>query len=182
MEDAGRTISLSHPDQAEQGENIAHSTQKHSDGETNDTTARPQQGTTETAITSAPEKRTKNTHFSPAKAMAVSIPHRHKRAKAMAVSNPHRHKRAKAMAVSSPHTHQRAKAIAVSDHRATSPATPRRSARGRRRDPISTYSHAIPPQHKPTQAQKPQNINDQISKPEILSGELHAKLMIDSQN
>ena len=38
-------------------------------------------------------------------------------------------------------------------------------------------SHAIPPRHDPTQAQKPQNINDQISKPEILSGELHAKLM-----
>ena len=38
-------------------------------------------------------------------------------------------------------------------------------------------SHAIPPRHDPAQAQKPQNINDQISKPEILSGELHAKLM-----
>ena len=38
-------------------------------------------------------------------------------------------------------------------------------------------SHAIPPRHDPTQAQKPQNINDRISKPEILSGELHAKLM-----
>ena len=38
-------------------------------------------------------------------------------------------------------------------------------------------SHAIPPRYDPTQAQKPQNINDQISKPEILSGELHAKLM-----
>ena len=43
-------------------------------------------------------------------------------------------------------------------------------------------SHAIPPRHDPTQAQKPQNINDQISKPEIPSGELHAKLMIDSQD
>ena len=43
-------------------------------------------------------------------------------------------------------------------------------------------SHAIPPRHKPTQAQKPQNINDQISIPEILSGELHAKLPINSQN
>ena len=43
-------------------------------------------------------------------------------------------------------------------------------------------SHAIPPRHDPTQAQKPQNINDQISKPEILSGELHAKLPRCSQD
>ena len=51
---------------------FAHRTQKHGDVETNNTTAHPQQGTTETRITSAPEKHTKNTHFSPAKAMAVS--------------------------------------------------------------------------------------------------------------
>ena len=38
------------------------------------------------------------------------------------------------------------------------------------------------PRHEPTQAQKPQNINDQISILEILSGELHAKLLIDSQD
>ena len=43
-------------------------------------------------------------------------------------------------------------------------------------------SHAIPPRHDPTQAQKPQNINDQISKPEILSGELHAKLLSGKQD
>ena len=43
-------------------------------------------------------------------------------------------------------------------------------------------SHAIPPRHDPTQAQKPQNINDRISKPEILSGELHAKLPRCSQD
>ena len=83
--------------------NIAHRTQKHSDDETNNTTAHPQHGAAETDDTSAPEKRTKNAHFSPAKAIAVSNPHRHKQAKAIAVSN----------------------------HRATSPATPRRSARGR---------------------------------------------------
>ena len=41
---------------------------------------------TETGITSAPENCTKIAHFSPAKAMAVSIPHRHKRAKAITVS------------------------------------------------------------------------------------------------
>ena len=69
--------------------NFAHRTQKHSDDETNNTTAHPQHGAAETDDTFAPEKRTKNAHFSPAKA------------------------------------------IAVSNHRATSPATPRRSARGR---------------------------------------------------
>ena len=103
---------------ASQGE-FAHRTQRPGDAETNTTTAHPQQGTTETAITSAhpqhgttetaitsaPKNRTKNAHFSPAKAMAVS------------------------------------------NHRASSPAAPTRSARGRRRDPISTHSHAIPPTH-----------------------------------
>ena len=58
-----------------------------SDLETNNTTARPQQGTAETAITFAPENCTKNAHFSPAKAMAVSIPRRHQRAKATRVSD-----------------------------------------------------------------------------------------------
>ena len=52
--------------------NTAHSTQKHSDIETNNTTARPQQGTAETAITFAPTNCTKNAHFSPAKATMVS--------------------------------------------------------------------------------------------------------------
>ena len=89
---------------ASQGE-FAHRTQRPGDAETNNTTAHPQHGTTETAITSAPKNRTKNAHFSPAKAMAVS------------------------------------------NHRASSPAAPTRSARGRRRDPISTHSHAIPPTH-----------------------------------
>ena len=56
---------------ASQGE-FAHRTQRPGDAETNTTTAHPQQGTTETAITSAPKNRTKNAHFSPAKAMAVS--------------------------------------------------------------------------------------------------------------
>ena len=40
----------------------------------------------ETAITTATEKRIKNAHFSPAKAMAVSTPHGHERAKATPVS------------------------------------------------------------------------------------------------
>ena len=103
---------------ASQGE-FAHRTQRPGDAETNNptahprhgtaetaiTSAHPQHGTTETAIPSAPKNRTKNAHFSPAKAMAVS------------------------------------------NHRASSPAAPTRSARGRRRDPISTHSHAIPPTH-----------------------------------
>ena len=85
---ARRTFSRSHPyTRQSRANNIAHRTQKNGDVETNNTTAHPQQGTTETAITSAPEKRTKNAHFSPAKAMAVSPPHRHKRAKATMVSD-----------------------------------------------------------------------------------------------
>ena len=39
--------------------NFAHSTHKHGDDETDDTTARPQQGTAETGITSAPKNCTK---------------------------------------------------------------------------------------------------------------------------
>ena len=84
---AGRTFSCSHPHRAELGENIAHEARQHGDVETNNTSAHPQQGTYETRITSAPEKHAKNTHFSPAKAMAVSIPHRHQREKATMVSN-----------------------------------------------------------------------------------------------
>ena len=57
------------------------------DVETNNTTARPQQRTGEIGVTSAPGKYTKNTHFSPAEAMAVSTPHRHTRAKATGVSD-----------------------------------------------------------------------------------------------
>ena len=67
--------------------NIAHSTQNHGDVETNTTTARPQQGTAETAITFAPTNCTKNAHFSSAKAMAVSNPRRNKRSKATGVSD-----------------------------------------------------------------------------------------------
>ena len=74
------------------------------DFETNNTTARPQQGTAETDDTSAPEKHAKNSHFSPAKAMAVSIARRRKRGKA----------------------------TGVSDHQAASPAAPKRGPSGRR--------------------------------------------------
>ena len=83
--------------------NFAHRTHKHGDIETNDTTARPQDGAVETDDASAPEKCTKDAHFSLAKATAVSIPHRYKRAKA----------------------------IAVSDHRATWPTGPGCGVRGR---------------------------------------------------
>ena len=65
---------------------FAHKARQHSDIETTNTTARPQQGNSETDITSAPENCTKNAHFSPAKAMAVSIPLEHERAKATTVS------------------------------------------------------------------------------------------------
>ena len=88
------------------------------DVETNNTTARPQQGTAETGITSAPEKHAKTTHFSPAKAMTVSVEARPAPAKAMAVSIPHRYQRAKATGVSIPHRYQRAKATPVSGNRA----------------------------------------------------------------
>ena len=57
------------------------------DIETTNTTARPQQGTAETGITSAPENCTKNTHFAPAKAMTVSVEARPAPAKAMTVSD-----------------------------------------------------------------------------------------------
>ena len=64
-----------------------HRTQKHGDAETNDTIAHPQHPAAETGITSALENCTTNTHFSPAQAMAVSIPHEHKRTKAIVVSD-----------------------------------------------------------------------------------------------
>ena len=60
---------------------------QHSDIETNNTTARPQQGNSETGITSAPEKCTKNAHFTPAKAMAVSVKARPTPAEATTVSD-----------------------------------------------------------------------------------------------
>ena len=79
---------------------FAHRTQPRADFETNNTatttdmgqretaitTARPSTATAETAITSAPKKRSKNAHSSPAKAMAVSTRRTCERAKAMAVS------------------------------------------------------------------------------------------------
>ena len=112
----------------------------HGDIETNTTTAHPQQGTTETAITSAPKKCTKNTHFPPAKAITVSIPHRHKQAKATMVSG----------------------------HRATWPTGPGCGARGRRRGlagqqadvPGHTSAHQSPlawraPEHQRRNKQPP---------------------------
>ena len=66
---------------------FAHEARQRGDVETNNTTARPQQGNLETGITSTPEKCTKNAHFAPAKATGVSIPHEHEQAKAMAVSD-----------------------------------------------------------------------------------------------
>ena len=93
----------------------------------------PEQGSLETDITSAPEKRTKNALFSPAKAMTVSVEARPAPAKATTVSVEARPAPAKATAVSTPHRHMHAKATAVSDNRAAWSAEPDHSARGRRR-------------------------------------------------
>ena len=68
--------------------------------ETAGATARPQTATIETSNTTATEKCTKNSFFSPAKAMSVSIGARPARAKAMAVSTPRTDERAKATGVS----------------------------------------------------------------------------------
>ena len=70
-----------------QGNYFAHEARQRGDVETNNTTAHPRQGTLETGITSAPENCTKNTHFSPAKAMTVSAQARPARAKATGVSD-----------------------------------------------------------------------------------------------
>ena len=66
---------------------FAHKARQHGDVETTNTTARPQQGTAETDITTAPENCTKNTHFAPAKAMAVSVAARPAPAKVTGVSD-----------------------------------------------------------------------------------------------
>ncbi|WP_232217227.1 hypothetical protein, partial [Actinomyces sp. ICM54] len=66
--------------------NVAHEARQRGDVKTNNTTAHPQQGTYETGITSAPEKHTKNTQFSPAKAMTVATGPPHGPAKAMTVA------------------------------------------------------------------------------------------------
>ena len=46
----------------------------------------------------------------------------------------------------------------------------------------SRISHAIPPQHESTQAQKPQNIKDQNPNLDMRSLEVHAKLLVDSHS
>ena len=79
---------------------FAHRTQPRADYETNDTSAATDAGQHETAVTTATEKCAKNTHFSPAKAMAVSTDPPHRLAKAMSVSVGARPARAKATGVS----------------------------------------------------------------------------------
>ena len=86
FERAGRTFSCSRTHQATQGELFRAQDPAHGDFETNDTSARPQQGSLETGIASAPENCTKNTHLAPAKAMAVSVEAQPARAKATPVS------------------------------------------------------------------------------------------------
>ena len=66
---------------------FAHKARQRGDFDTDNTTAHPQQGTAETDITSAPENCTKNAHFSPAKAMTVSVEARSPPAKATTVSD-----------------------------------------------------------------------------------------------
>ena len=96
---------------------FAHEARQHVDVETNNTTAHPQQGTAETGITSAQAKCSKNAHFSPAKAMAVSIPRRHKRVKA----------------------------TTVSDNRPTWPTGPGCDTRGRQGQAVTPWAATTPP-------------------------------------
>ena len=105
----------------------------------------PEQGSLETDITSAPEKRTKNALFSPAKAMTVSVEARPAPAKATAVSVEARPAPAKATAVSTPHRHKHAKATAVSDNRAAWSAEPDHSARGATSNIATPHAHAKTP-------------------------------------
>ena len=65
---------------------FAHRTQPRADFETNDASAATDAGQYETADTTATEKCTKYSFFSPAKAMAVSTPRAYERAKATPVS------------------------------------------------------------------------------------------------
>ena len=65
---------------------FAHRTQTRTNFETNDASAATDAGQYETADTTATEKCTKYSFFSPAKAMAVSTPHAYERAKATPVS------------------------------------------------------------------------------------------------
>ena len=94
---------------------FAREARQRGDIETDNTTARPRQGSLETGITSAPENCTKNAHFSPAKAMTVSIPRERERAKVTAVSDKAQPAPAKAMAVSDKAQPAPAKVTAVSD-------------------------------------------------------------------
>ena len=105
----------------------------------------PEQGSLETDITSAPEKRTKNALFSPAKAMTVSVEARPAPAKATTVSVEARPAPAKATAVSTPHRHMHAKATAVSDNRAAWSAEPDHSARGATSNIATPHAHAKTP-------------------------------------
>ena len=91
---------------------------QHGGIETNNTTARPQQGSLETGITSAPKNCAKIARFSPAKATTVSVEARPAPAKAMTVSTPYRY--------------QQAKATPVSGEQAAGSTGPRCNTRGRR--------------------------------------------------
>lgn len=79
---------------------FAHEARQRGDVETINTTAHPQQGNAETDDTSATEKRTQSTRFSPAKATPVATGPPHRPAKAMTVSVETQPARAKATMVS----------------------------------------------------------------------------------
>ena len=96
----GELFALTPTIRPSRAKNIAHQERQRGDIETNNTTARPQQGTAETVITTATEKCTKNARFSPAKATPVSVEARPAPAKVTSVSNPRKHARAKATWVS----------------------------------------------------------------------------------
>ncbi len=170
---------------------FAHKARQDGGIETTNTTAHPQQGSLETGIASAPEKRAKNAHFAPAKAMAVSIEARQAPAKATGVSIEARQAPAKATGVSIPHEHERAKATTVSaearptpakattvsDDRPSWPTGPDCGAHGQRRHHrhpnvarnLSRSFFETPQKHC--------NSNDTNSMLEQASGELRAKLM-----
>ena len=84
---AGRTFRARTHTRPSRATNFARSTQKYGDLETSNTTARPQQGTTETDSTIACLQHPENRHFPRAKATPVSSQRSHKVAKVSPVSS-----------------------------------------------------------------------------------------------
>ena len=99
---------------------------------------------------------------------------RHADSQLLMLQNPHRHRRG---------GHQRDRG-AWPDNEPThrSKLAARTAEAGGTHTTASQISHAIPPQHESTQAQKPQNINDQNPNLDMRSREVHAKLLVDSHS